>query len=91
MQFAPISLKKFEFWKIFISVDEKWVLYVNLKRRPQWLDKNEAPQLTQKLTRYYVFGGIIKKLFIISFTNQTITSEVYSAELERLAQALREK
>ncbi|XP_015438307.1 PREDICTED: histone-lysine N-methyltransferase SETMAR-like [Dufourea novaeangliae] len=81
-----------------VTGDEKWVLYVNLKRRPQWLDKSEAPQPTPKpdlhakkvmLCVWWNFKGILH--YELLPTNQTITSEVYSAQLERLDRALREK
>nr|KAF6392670.1 hypothetical protein mPipKuh1_007854 [Pipistrellus kuhlii] len=86
------------FLEQIVTGDEEWVLYVNLKRRPQWLDKNEAPQPTPKpdlhakkvmLCVWWNFKGILHYELLPS--NQTITSAVYSAQLERLAQALREK
>ncbi|CAK6443035.1 unnamed protein product [Pipistrellus nathusii] len=86
------------FLEQIVTGDEKGVLYVNLKRRPQWLDKNEAPQPTPKpdlhakkvmLCVWWNFKGILHYDLLPS--NQTITSAVYNAQLERLAQALREK
>lgn len=86
------------FLERIVTGDEKWVLYLNLKRRPQWLNKGDTPQPTPKpdlhpkkvmLSIWWNFKGIIH--FELLPANQTITSEVYCAQLERLSQVLKEK
>ncbi|XP_046836128.1 histone-lysine N-methyltransferase SETMAR-like [Vespa crabro] len=86
------------FLEQIVTGDEKWMLYVNLKRRPQWLDKSEVPQPTPKpdlhakkvmLCVWWNFKGILH--YELLPINQTITSVKNSAQLERLERALREK
>lgn len=86
------------FLEQIVTGDEKWVLYVNLKRIHQWVDRDKAPQpLTKQglhprklmLSVWWNFKGIIH--FELLPTNQTINSDFYCQQLERLYHVLRQK
>ena len=81
-----------------VTGDEKWILYPNVKRRKQWLDKDQVPKPTAKaglhpkkivLCVWWNVRGIIH--FELLQENQTITGDFYAQQLERVYQALLEK
>lgn len=82
------------FLKQIVTGDERF-LHINLNRRSQWLHKNESPQPTPKPNLHAIKVRIwwnSKGIFYYKFlpTNQSNTSEVYSAEMERLDEVSRE-
>jgi histone-lysine N-methyltransferase SETMAR len=86
------------FLSLIVTGDEKWCLYVNMKQRKEWVDKEQQanPRVKQDLhprkTMLCVWWG---KEGIIYWEllprNQTITAEVYSQQLRRLAEKIRQK
>jgi histone-lysine N-methyltransferase SETMAR len=81
-----------------VTGDEKWVLYVNVAHKPQWVDLDElalpdckAGQHPRKvlLCIWWDMKGIV--YFDILEPNTTITAERYSYQLEKVQEALREK
>jgi len=79
-----------------VTGDEKWVLYVNVKRRKQWLSRGQTPLPTAKL------GLHPKKIMLCIWwdvrgvvhwelldPNQTVTAEVYCTQLDRLNENLK--
>jgi [histone H3]-lysine36 N-dimethyltransferase SETMAR len=81
-----------------VTGDEKWVLYVNVKRKKQWLSRGQKPLPTPKsglhpvkvmLCVWWDKDGIIH--FELLDSNLTVTSDVYCQQLERLRQALVKK
>lgn len=79
-----------------ITGDEKWVLYVNNKRDKQWLNPNQTPLPTAKsgqhpkkvlLSVWWDIHGIV--YWELLEKNRTINAELYSQQLERLAQNIR--
>lgn len=86
------------FLEQIVTGDEKWVLYVNVKRRHQWVDKDKAPQPLAKqglhprkimLSLWWNFKGILH--FELLPNNQTINSNFYCEQLDRLYQILMQK
>jgi len=78
-----------------ITGDEKWVLYVNNKRKRQWLSHGQTPIPTAKddlhpkkvlLCVWWDSIGIIH--FELLKYGQTITAEVYCEQLDRLHKSL---
>lgn len=81
-----------------VTGDEKWVLYVNVRRKRQWLDPGQAPErdvkadLHQKkvmLCVWWDLQGVI--YFELLDPNTTITSEVYCYQLMQVQEALMSK
>ncbi len=80
-----------------VTGDEKWVLYVNAKRKHQWLSPGQTPVPTAKpglhpqkvLCVWWDCIGIIH--FEVLEMDQTITADLYCQQLDRLHQALIEK
>jgi histone-lysine N-methyltransferase SETMAR len=81
-----------------VTGDEKWVRYVNVRRRRQWLDPgqklfpNVKPDMHPKkimLCIWWDMKGII--YFELLDINQTITANVYSQQLQRLNEVLFQK
>ena len=81
-----------------VTGNEKWVLYVNMKRRKQWVDKDKAPEPTAKaglhpkkimLCVWDNMKGILH--FELLPNNQTVTGDLYAQQLERLKQAILQK
>ena len=74
-----------------VTGDEKWVLYVNTKRKNQWLSPGQQPVPTAKpglhpqkvlLSVWWDSVGIIH--FEVLETGQTITADLYCQQLDRL-------
>uniref|UniRef100_A0A0K0FE18 Histone-lysine N-methyltransferase SETMAR (inferred by orthology to a human protein) n=1 Tax=Strongyloides venezuelensis TaxID=75913 RepID=A0A0K0FE18_STRVS len=81
-----------------VICDEKWILYDSRKRAGQWLDKDEAPkqfskpQITPKkvlVTVWWSSEGLVHYEFMKP--DETINSESYCAQLEKMHQKLSEK
>lgn len=75
-----------------VTGDEKWVLYVNIKRKRSWADVGHAPQAQPKaslhpqkvmLCVWWDSKGILYWELLPS--NTTITAALYSQQLDRLA------
>uniref|UniRef100_A0A0N5C6I1 HTH_48 domain-containing protein n=1 Tax=Strongyloides papillosus TaxID=174720 RepID=A0A0N5C6I1_STREA len=81
-----------------ITCDEKWILYDNRKRSGQWLDKDESPKQFPKpklspkkimVTVWWSAIGIIHYDFMKP--GETITSESYFQQIEKMHQKLSQK
>jgi len=86
------------FLDMIVTGDEKWVLYVNIHRRRQWLASTEKPlsevkaDLHPKKVLLCVWWDIMGMLYFeLLENNQTITAEIYSQQLQRLREALLNK
>lgn len=86
------------FFDRLITGDEKWVLYDNPKRKRQWLSQNESPRSTAKpglhpkkalLCVWWSIRGIVH-LELLKY-GQTVNSDLYCEQLDRLNQSLVEK
>jgi histone-lysine N-methyltransferase SETMAR len=86
------------FLEQIITGDEKWVCYVNVRRRRQWLDPGQEPLPDVKsdshvkkimLCVWWDMNGVIYFEFLD--INQTITADIYSQQLQRLHEVLLEK
>jgi len=91
MQFEP-------FLDRIVTGDEKWVLYTNVVRKKQWLSPNQQAVPTPRpglhprkimLCVWWDMFGVIH--FELLGKGETITSELYCAQLDRLHSALAEK
>lgn len=91
-------LKLEPFLNRIITGDEKWVFYHNVKRQRQWLSPRETGIVQPKsglhpkkvlLSVWWDMDGII--YYELMKSNQTINTEVYCNQLDRLKQALAEK
>jgi [histone H3]-lysine36 N-dimethyltransferase SETMAR len=87
--------KKENFLERIITSDEKWVLYINHRRKRQWLapGKPAAPEVKGSLHPKKVMlcvwwdcRGIVYKELLDC--NQTINAELYCRQLQNLALAL---
>ena len=74
-----------------VTGDEKWVLYINCRRKYQWLSPNQQPVPTPKpeirqkkvmLSVWWDVHGIV--YWTLLPTNTTITADVYCEQLENL-------
>lgn len=83
------------FLERIVTGDEKWVLYVNIKRRKQWVDKDQSAEPAAKaglhpkkvmLCVWWNMKGIIHWELLPA--NETITGDLYAKQLDRLQQAL---
>lgn len=81
-----------------ITGDEKWVLFCNHTRKRQWIDVDEKPQPEPKpdlhekkvmLSVWWSVHGI--EWFELLPDNVTVTSSLYTAQLDRLSTALRQR
>lgn len=81
-----------------LTCDEKWVMYDNKKRSYHWLSSNDSMPLSAKpalhqrkvmLCVWWTTAGIVHYEFLES--GKTITKEVYSAQLQRVAEQLTKK
>ncbi len=90
--------KREPFLHRIVTGDEKWVPYVNTKRKTQWLSPGQQPVPTAKpglhpqkvmLCVWWDSVGIVH--FEVLEPNQTITAELYCQQLDRLQLALIEK
>lgn len=86
------------FLKRMITGDEKWIVYDNVKRKRSYGKRDEPPQTTPKqnihaqkimLCVWWDFKGIV--YYELLPQNQTINSERYCAQLDRLKAAIDEK
>jgi histone-lysine N-methyltransferase SETMAR len=86
------------FLKRIVTGDEKWVLYVNVERKNQWLTPGQKPIPTPKaglhpkkvlLCVWWDIEGIIH--FELLDMNETITANIYCQQLDRLKAAIKEK
>ena len=83
------------FLKRIVTGDEKWVLYVNVERKRQWLDRGQKPLPTAKpglhpkkvlLYVWWDWQGVL--YFELLDQNQTITADIYCQQLDKLKTAL---
>lgn len=81
-----------------ITGDEKWVLYVNVQRKGQWLSKGQKPQSTAKpglhpqkvlLCIWWDRNGVI--YYELLDEGQTITAKLYCDQLDRLHKAIKDR
>ena len=88
-------LKVEPFIERIITGDEKWVLYVNVKRRGQWIEANQRAKPTAKpelhpkkvmLSIWWDIKGVV--YFELLDDNQTITADIYCQQLDKLHQKL---
>jgi len=88
---CDLHLKRNEiepFLKRIITGDEKWIVYDNINRKRSWSKRNEPAQTTSK-------AELHQKKIIVYFEllprNQTINSDVYCRQLDKLNAAVKEK
>lgn len=83
------------FLKRIVTGDEKWVLYEDVTRKRSWCKPGEKPQICAKaglhpkkslLSVWWDWKGVIH--FEVIPHGQTINSEIYCAQLERLNETL---
>lgn len=76
-----------------VTGDEKWVLYVNEKRRRSWVDADSQPQQQPKpglhprkvmLCVWWDVRGVV--YYELLPRNTTITAEVYCTQLQKVAE-----
>ncbi|GFX01137.1 histone-lysine N-methyltransferase SETMAR [Trichonephila clavipes] len=84
------------FFDRLITVDEKWVLYDNPKRKRQWLSPKEPltakPGLHPKKALLCVWWGIRKIVqFEVLKPGEAVNADLYCEQLDRLNQSLIEK
>ena len=79
-----------------ITGDEKWITYDNQTRKKSWIKEGEKakakPGLTTKkviLCVWWDWKGIVQ--YELLSPDQTINSELYCEQLERLQQAIERK
>ena len=86
------------FLKRIITGDEKWVLYKNISRKRQWIDKYGKPKPTPKneiqrkkvlLSIFWDYQGIV--FFELIEKGKTIDSDIYSQQLLKLNEKLIKK
>jgi histone-lysine N-methyltransferase SETMAR len=86
------------FLEQIITGDEKWVTYVNVTQKGQWLGPGQKPEpdpegdlhpKKQMLSVWWDFQGIIH--WELLPRNTTVSAELYCEQLERLRQALLNK
>lgn len=86
------------FLKRMITGDEKWIVYNNVERKRSWGKRSEPPQSTSKanihqkkimLSVWWDFKGVV--YFELLPRNQTINSDVYCQQLDKLNNAIIEK
>ena len=81
-----------------LTCNEKWIMYCNKKRTYHWLASNNPVPMTPKpsihqqkvlLCVWWTTAGIVHYELLPS--GQTITAEIYSAQLDRVSVALHQK
>lgn len=91
-------LDKEPFLDRLVTGDEKWVLYVNVTHKRQWLNPEDHPLPDAKadlhpkkvmLSIWWDLKGVI--YFELLDNDTTITAEVYSYQLMQVQEALEEK
>lgn len=98
---CDLHLKRNEiesFLKRIITGDEKWIVYNNVNRKRSWSRRDEPPQTTSKadihqkkimLSVWWDWKGVV--YFELLPRNQTIDSNVYCRQLDKLNAAVKEK
>jgi len=98
---CDVHLKRNEFdpfLKQIITGDEKWIVYNNVNRKRSWSKHDEPPQTTSKadihqkkilLSIWWDWKGVV--FFELLPRNQTINTEVYCRQLDKLNAAIIEK
>lgn len=99
---ACISLlarnNKDPFLKHLMTSDEKWISYDNPQRKQTWARRGDPPQRVAKpglhprkvlLSVWWDYQGIL--YFELLPANQTINSDTYCAQLDKLKEAIRVK
>ena len=77
-----------------VTGDEKWVLYVNVNRKRQWLNKKEQPlkipkpQLHPKKVMLCVWWKITGIVHFELLPNTMVTAQIYADQLERVQASL---
>jgi histone-lysine N-methyltransferase SETMAR len=83
---------------LVLTEDEKWVLYVNVVRRKEWVPRGERATPTARpglhpkkvlLCMWWDTEGVVHWELLPQ--GQTITAEVYCRQLDRVAETLAEK
>ncbi|EYC12537.1 hypothetical protein Y032_0047g1535 [Ancylostoma ceylanicum] len=84
------------FFENILTSDEKWVMFDNTIKKPQWLSKGEQPSPTPKpdihgkkvmLCVWWNMKGLLYMEVLNS--DQTVTADLYAQQLGRVDQALR--
>lgn len=91
-----LSFRRTNNWlKSIVTGDEKWCLYVNMKRRRSWVNKGAPPQKMPKperhqekvmLSVWWDHIGVIH--YELLEKNTTITAALYCNQLDRVAEKL---
>lgn len=83
--------RNFKWLDNLVTGDEKWVLYVNIMHKQQWLERGQLgiptpkPDLHPKKVMLCVWWGVKGVLYWeLLPTNTTVTAQVYTAQLEKL-------
>lgn len=93
-----LSFSRTTAWlETILTGDEKWVLYVNVKRKHQWIDKEKTAEREVKrdlhpqkimLCVWWDCKGVV--WFELLPPNTTITANLYCQQLQRLSEKLSE-
>ena len=84
--------------KQVVSGDKKWIIYNNVERKRSWGKRNEPPLPTSKaslhpkkvmLCVWWDWKGILHYEFLSN--NETINSEKYCSQLDKLKTAIEQK
>lgn len=84
------------FLRRIITCDEKWILYDNRKRASEWVDRGSVPKCSPKpslhpkkilISVWWCQTGLIHYEFLKK--GESITSDVYCNQLERMHQKLK--
>ena len=81
-----------------VTGEEKWVCHVNVFRRREWLNPDEAPPLDvkpelhpKKIILCILWDIRVVIYFELLDMNQTVTASVYSQQLQRFNEVLLQK
>jgi histone-lysine N-methyltransferase SETMAR len=89
--------QKSSFLERIVTGDQKWVLYINIGRKKQWLNPAQKPlpdvkaDLHPKKVLLCIWWDLKGVLYYELLYNATITAEVYAHQLQRVQEALLEK
>jgi len=89
--------QKSSFLERIVTGDQKWVLYINIGRKKQWLNPGQKPltdvkaDLHPKKVLLCIWWDLKGVLYYELLDNATITAEVYAHQLQRVQEALLEK
>ena len=90
--------RRFDWLNNFVTGDEKWVLYVSIERKRQWLKPGQKPRPTPKhglhpqkrmLSVWWDVQGIL--YFELLPERHTITGRTYTAQLQKLTNQIQRK